>query len=116
MTGTIIAGIFALMLSYAVLAGYASHYWLAYYLAISLITFALYGADKQAAMNYRWRVAEGKLLSLGLLGGWPGAQFGQQIFRHKTQKEGFLLFHWCSVALNVIGLYLLVNSRFLAFN
>jgi uncharacterized membrane protein YsdA (DUF1294 family) len=44
------------------------------------------------------------LHGLALLGGWPGAWFGQQILRHKSSKVSFRIAYWGTVALNVIGL------------
>jgi uncharacterized membrane protein YsdA (DUF1294 family) len=37
------------------------------------MTYFIYGFDKSAAQNQRWRVAERTLHLLALLGGWPGA-------------------------------------------
>ncbi len=47
------------------------------------------------------RIPERTLLILCLLGGWPGAWWASQKFRHKTQKRSFRIKFWISVALNV---------------
>ena len=39
-----------------------------------------------------------------MLGGWPGAWFAQQIFRHKTSKQPFRLIYWATVAINILAL------------
>jgi uncharacterized membrane protein YsdA (DUF1294 family) len=56
---------------------------------MSLTSFALYGVDKRRAAKGTWRVSERTLQFAALLGGWPGAWAGQNVFRHKTQKLGF---------------------------
>jgi uncharacterized membrane protein YsdA (DUF1294 family) len=49
---------------------------------------------------------------LALLGGWPGAVLGQQLFRHKTKKVVFRLVLWLILALHLtlvcLGLYWLM--------
>ena len=68
---------------------------------LSFISFALYGWDKRQAKNNGWRVAEKNLHVLSLLGGWPGAIFGQKYFRHKTQKQSFRGMFWLTVVVHV---------------
>ena len=62
-----------------------------YLLAINIVTFFLYGIDKQKARKKRWRIPEATLLSMAALGGSVGACVGMQIFRHKTQKPKFYI-------------------------
>lgn len=64
---------------------------------ISLIAFALYGADKVRAKRGAWRVPEKMLLGIGFLCGAPGALLAMQVFRHKTQ-------HYYFYIVNVLGL------------
>lgn len=71
------------------------------YGALSTALFLVYGLDKWAATRGKARVAETSLHLVALLGGWPGALLGQQIFRHKTAKPVFLRLTWAMVALNV---------------
>lgn len=59
-------------------------------IAINLVTFAVYGADKRRARRGAWRVPEKTLFLLPLLGGSVGALLGMRVFRHKTK-------HWCFV-------------------
>lgn len=79
------------------------------YVCASLICYVGYWLDKAAAVAGGWRVAESTLLIPGLLGGWPGAILGQQIFRHKTKKNGFRVTFWTSVVLNVTVFVLLTS-------
>lgn len=71
------------------------------YLVASVMCFVLYAIDKSAAVTGRWRVSEKNLIVLGLIGGWPGALFAQQLLRHKSSKATFRAAFWASVAVNV---------------
>jgi len=73
----------------------------ALYLGTSALCVAVYGIDKFAARRGGDRVPEAMLLSLGAIGGWPGAIVAQQVFRHKTVKRSFRTKFWLTVALNV---------------
>lgn len=86
--------------------------WLALSLAAlyglgSLLSFMLYGLDKQAARRGRRRVPEALLHWLALWGGWPGAWLAQQQFRHKTRKPAFRRLFWLSLVGNLSALTLL---------
>lgn len=72
-----------------------------WFVLASVLTMLIYGADKIAARNAWRRVPEATLLVCGLVGGWPGAIVGQQLFRHKTQKQPFKTYFMLSVGLNV---------------
>jgi uncharacterized membrane protein YsdA (DUF1294 family) len=72
----------------------------ALYGGASALCFALYAVDKQAAIHGRDRISESMLLSLGFVGGWPGAIVAQQLFRHKTSKLTFRIRFWLSVVAN----------------
>ena len=71
------------------------------YAGASALCFALYAVDKAAARAGRERLSESMLLSLGFVGGWPGAIVAQQWLRHKTVKRLFRVRFWLSVAANV---------------
>lgn len=75
---------------------------------MSIIAFLMYGWDKRQAKVDGWRVPEKRLFALSFLGGWPGAIFGQQYFRHKTQKPEFKFVNWGAAALHLVlvGWYL----------
>ncbi|WP_461476682.1 DUF1294 domain-containing protein [Microbacterium sp. HJ5] len=78
-------------------------WWLpALYAVTSILAFAAYGLDKRAARRNGQRVSEQALLTLGLVGGWPGALVAQQVFRHKTRKRTFRRAFWRTVVLNVL--------------
>jgi len=56
---------------------------------LSIACFAMYAVDKTAARNGSWRIPERTLLTVGYLGGWPGALIAQRALRHKTRKQPF---------------------------
>ena len=60
-----------------------------YILAVSFITFILWGIDKSRAINDHWRIPEKWLFALILIGGALGALLGMVVFRHKTRKTIF---------------------------
>ena len=70
------------------------------YIAGSIFAIAIYKHDKMEAERQGWRVSEGTLHLISLLGGWPGALFAQQRYRHKTQKTEFRVVFWMTVVLN----------------
>ena len=74
------------------------------YAGMSVLCFAAYGLDKQAARSGGWRVAEQTLLMLGLFGGWPGAIVAQQVLRHKSNKPSFRSAFWGTVVVNLLAL------------
>ena len=73
------------------------------YAFASVACFIAYAVDKSAARGQRWRVSESTLLTVGLVGGWPGAIAAQQWLRHKSSKAEFRAAFWRSVALNVVA-------------
>ena len=81
------------------------HLLLLLYLAASLIALLLYGFDRRAATRGDWCIPENTLQLVALVGGWPGALLGQQLFRHKRRKGSFLLLFWLSVAANLALFY-----------
>lgn len=71
--------------------------WFFYFIAMSLITYILYAADKRRAQQGQWRICERTLLLFGFLGGAPGALAAMKRFRHKTKHNSFWL-------INTLGL------------
>jgi uncharacterized membrane protein YsdA (DUF1294 family) len=76
---------------------------LSIYLFLSVICFAVYARDKSAARRGARRTPENTLLTLGLLGGWPGGLLAQRWLRHKTSKIAFQRVFWLTVALNLLA-------------
>ena len=67
---------------------------------MSVVTFVAYGLDKRRARHKAWRVPESTLHLMELFGGWPGALFAQQVFRHKTRKASYLVVFYAIVLLH----------------
>ena len=78
------------------------------YIVTSIATFSAYKHDKEAAQVGARRTNEWALITLGLIGGWPGALVARHRFRHKTRKVAFRIGYWFSVGLNVAGLAWLI--------
>ncbi|WNC70090.1 DUF1294 domain-containing protein [Thalassotalea nanhaiensis] len=76
-------------------------HFLAGYVVLSIITMIMYGWDKKAAEKGHWRTPELTLQLLALIGGWPGAVWAQQKFRHKSRKLSFRIQLWLMIIFNV---------------
>jgi uncharacterized membrane protein YsdA (DUF1294 family)/cold shock CspA family protein len=77
---------------------------LAAYGLFSGVAFLMYGADKSAAEQGRWRTSESTLHTIALMGGWPGALVARRVFRHKTIKQPFRTIFWFTVIANCVVL------------
>jgi uncharacterized membrane protein YsdA (DUF1294 family) len=60
-----------------------------FFLAISLVSFLLWGVDKYRAIQQQWRIPENWLIGLTVCGGALGALAGMLVFRHKIRKPLF---------------------------
>jgi uncharacterized membrane protein YsdA (DUF1294 family) len=78
------------------------------YIVTSMAAYYAYKHDKEAAQVAARRTNEWTLITLGLIGGWPGALVARHRFRHKTKKIAFRVGYWLSVGLNVAALAWLV--------
>lgn len=74
------------------------------YCLLSGVAFLIYGADKSAAAQGRWRTSESTLHTIALVGGWPGALVARRVFRHKTTKQPFRTIFWGTVIANCVAL------------
>ncbi len=72
-------------------------------LSINVIAFLAFGRDKRLATTHQSRIPERTLLGLALFGGALGALLGQQLFRHKTQKQPFRTLLWLAAATNLLA-------------
>ena len=60
-----------------------------YFFIINLVGFLAMGIDKYKAQKDLWRIPEGTLITIALIGGSIGAIIGMKTFRHKTKKLKF---------------------------
>jgi uncharacterized membrane protein YsdA (DUF1294 family) len=61
------------------------------------LQYWVYGVDKRRAEEGLWRVPEGQLHLLELVGGWPGAFLPQRRLRHKCSKVSYQVMFWLIV-------------------
>jgi uncharacterized membrane protein YsdA (DUF1294 family)/cold shock CspA family protein len=78
------------------------------YIVTSIAAYSAYKHDKEAAQVGARRTNEWTLITLGLIGGWPGSLVARHRFRHKTKKVAFRVGFWLSVGFNVAGLAWLI--------
>ncbi|EKZ3013260.1 DUF1294 domain-containing protein [Salmonella enterica] len=68
-----------------------------------LLIFAAVGSIFTSHPVAMWfLLANVTLLVFGVVGGWPGAIVGQQLFRHKTQKQPFKTYFIVSVIVSIL--------------
>lgn len=60
-----------------------------YLLAMTIVTFFIYGIDKYKARKTKWRIPETTLLWMAIWGGSVGALLGMKVWRHKTLHRKF---------------------------
>ncbi|HDS9360649.1 TPA: DUF1294 domain-containing protein [Enterobacter chengduensis] len=92
---------YALLIIAAIASLLAPHPIPTWLLLVNVLTMLIYGGDKLAARRAWRRVPESTLLAFGFVGGWPGAIVGQQLFRHKTQKQPFKTYFIISVIVSL---------------
>lgn len=60
-----------------------------YLVVINILSFAAMGMDKSKAKKHKYRISEGGLIALSVIGGAIGSLVGMVGFRHKTSKKKF---------------------------
>ena len=84
-----------------------------YILIINLVGFVAMYIDKKKAERNEWRIKEGTLLSIALLGGGIGGMIGMYKFRHKTKKLKFTIgFPTIIITQIVVIIYCLIANTF----
>jgi len=78
------------------------HWLLSWCVAVSAVTFLIFGYDKAVSRLTWTRVPERTLLWLVFSGGTPGALAGMSLFRHKTIKASFRNRFWGAVAIQLL--------------
>jgi uncharacterized membrane protein YsdA (DUF1294 family) len=74
------------------------------YLALSVMTFAVYAVDRAAAQSGDYQVSEMLLHGLALAGGWPGALLAQRLLGYKAGSGRFRRIYVATVILNSAAL------------
>lgn len=84
-----------------------------YIILINLTGFCAMYIDKRRAKRNEWRIKEGTLLSIALLGGGIGSILGMYKFRHKTKKLKFTIgFPTIVITQIVLIIYCLIANPF----
>ena len=93
--------------------------WIVFVIVIALwniITFALYGADKQKARKNKRRISEATLILCAFIIGGAGALLGMSLFRHKTKHLKFKLLVPIAFILNIVIVVLILHHfRIISF-
>ncbi|KRA95789.1 hypothetical protein ASD83_19325 [Devosia sp. Root685] len=85
------AGFLAFLIVLGAALGHLPWFLAGLYAAVGIVSFAAYGSDKRSAESGQWRISEVTLLGVDLCFGVLGGLIGQEIFRHKTRKDGYVL-------------------------
>ena len=78
--------------------------------AWNIVTFALYGADKQKARKNERRISEATLILCAFIMGGSGALLGMSVFRHKTKHLKFKLLVPLAFILNIVIVVLVLHQ------
>ncbi len=84
--------------------------WIIFWLiGINVLSFLLFGIDKQNAKQKKRRIPERILFLVSLLGGSVGSLLGMQAFRHKTRHLSFLLGIPACLIVNALTVWFIVS-------
>ena len=64
---------------------------ISYYLVMNVVTAIAFFLDKRFAERDMHRIPEKWLHSFELLGGWAGALAASELFKHKRQKQSYMI-------------------------
>ena len=78
---------------------------------MNLITFALFGIDKQCAVHSKRRIRVGTLLGVAFVGGAIGALLGMYLLRHKTKKLYFTVGVPILLLMQVLVVFYCMNAK-----
>lgn len=84
---------------------------LVYLIVINILTFAVFGMDKLAAIRGRYRISVATLLGLAFIGGSLGGLAAMYLFRHKTRKAKFTLGLPLMLILQIGAICWLMNTK-----
>ncbi len=76
---------------------------LLYFILVNTAAFILFTFDKFRSRVNASRVPEKRLHLLSLLGGFIGSTISMIMFRHKTNKDSFLLKHSVIIIIWIVG-------------
>ena len=85
-------------------------YLIIYLFLINALGLILMLADKQKAKKNQWRIPEGTLLGIAMLGGSIGSLLGMCIARHKTKKSAFTVGIPLILLMQIATLWVLITK------
>lgn len=62
-----------------------------YLILVNVLGIVIMYLDKRKARRGAWRIPEGSLLTVAIIGGSIGVFLGMYLFRHKTKKLKFVM-------------------------
>ncbi len=89
--------------------------YLAFIVAINIVTFGFYGFDKNQAIKKGGRVPELILHYLAIIGGATGGIAGLFLFNHKTSKTNFIIILGVSLLVHLI-IFLIFYQYLITFS
>lgn len=94
-------------LMYALIKYISIRWEIAYFLAVNITTFFLYGYDKGVAKAQKGglRIPEKVLHLFAFIGGTPLAFVSRRFFRHKTVKTSFVIMFWLVFIVQIIAIW-----------
>lgn len=104
------AVVLLVLLGSAILSGRAQLALAIGYAVMGALSLLAYGADKRFAERRQWRISETTLLGLDLCLGIIGGLLGQAMFRHKTQKQGYVVRTILILVTHIAGLSALASG------
>ena len=85
-------------------------YLIIYLIVINIVGFLAMLIDKKKAEKGKWRIKEGTLMMLTLLGGGIGTIAGMYTFRHKTKKLRFSIGFPVILILQIVLIFSIWND------
>lgn len=76
---------------------------------INIVTFIIYGIDKNKAKKGKWRIPENSLIGLAIIGGSIGAYLGMRVWHHKTMHLKFKYGIPLIIVIQLVIVYLFVK-------
>jgi len=83
---------------------------LVYLFIVNALGFTLMLADKHKAKKNLWRIPEATLMGVAAIGGSFGSLLGMYLVRHKTKHLKFTLGIPVILAVQIVGLILLLTK------
>lgn len=83
---------------------------LVYLFIVNALGFTLMLADKHKAKKNLWRIPEATLMGVAAIGGSFGSLLGMYLVRHKTKHLKFTLGIPVILAVQIVGLVLLISK------